>query len=76
MYWTDKLTLGNLTAFFLNSLFSVSVSHPFTSYTMYFFNPIFALKSRVKAHKICCLPEVLPIEYQEDSQIFSAAELT
>lgn len=72
MFRMDKPMLGNLTAFFLNSLFSVSVSHPFTSYTTYFFNLILALKSRGKAHKMYG-SKFLLLEYQKDGQIFPLA---
>lgn len=72
MFRMDKPTLGNLPAFFLNSLFSVSVSHPFTSYTTYFFNLVLALKSRGKAHKSYG-SELLPLECQKDGQIFPLA---
>lgn len=61
-FWKDKLTLGNIAAFFLNSLFSVS--HPFTSYTMYCFNFMLASKNRGKACKVCSLPECLAEECQ------------
>lgn len=65
----DKLTLSNLTAFFLNSLFSVSAAHPFTSYTMHFFNLIFAQKCRGKAHEVYGFPKFLPFVYEKDGQI-------
>lgn len=44
--------VGQSQTFFLNFLFSVFASCPFTSYTTYFLNLIFALKSRGKAHQI------------------------
>lgn len=72
MFRMDKPMLGNLTAFFLNSLFSVSVSYPFTSYTIYFFNLMLALKSRGKAHKSYG-SKFLPLEYQKDGQVFPLA---